>query len=300
MADEGALLVNKLDFGDSLYLHPSDIAGTPLINRTENYKIWSRSIMLALGTKNKLGCNSVVLSWLLGSIYDELYSGLIFSDNATTVWTELKETYDKVDGSVTFNIHHKINSLKQNGSSLSEYYHSLNSLWKHNDAMIVVPTCTCIAAAHITNHNKVFKLMQFLMGLDDCYMAVRSNLLLRDPLPDVKTAFAVVSREESHRGVSVKQNDKSQSSLFIAQTTNKFNNKFTSNTNSGKFKGPNPNLQCTKCNKTSHTIDRCFEIIGYPTGYKRDSKIGNNLIMSKLFVSPFASLADRFLGVKVG
>ncbi|GKC30037.1 hypothetical protein Tco_1037331 [Tanacetum coccineum] len=43
--------------------------------------------------------------------------------------------------------------------------------------------------------------MQFLMGLNDVYQNIRSNILARDPLPDVKEAFNVVSREESHWGL---------------------------------------------------------------------------------------------------
>ncbi|GJZ83159.1 ribonuclease H-like domain-containing protein [Tanacetum coccineum] len=43
--------------------------------------------------------------------------------------------------------------------------------------------------------------MQFFMGLNDVYQTIRSNILARDPLPDVKEAFNVVSREESHRGL---------------------------------------------------------------------------------------------------
>ncbi|XP_071700393.1 uncharacterized protein [Rutidosis leptorrhynchoides] len=150
MGDETALtLINKLDFGDPLYLHPSDTSSTPLVSfklkGTENYKIWSRSVLLALGTKNKVSfvdgtcvknttdevlskqwdrCNYVVLSWLLGSISNELYAGLIFSENASTVWSELKETYDKIDGSIIFNLHFNISTLKQGSSSLSEYYHN--------------------------------------------------------------------------------------------------------------------------------------------------------------------------------
>ncbi|XP_071718062.1 uncharacterized protein [Rutidosis leptorrhynchoides] len=148
MGDTGAggtlTMINKLDFGDPLYLHPSDTTtGTPIISiklkGTENYNIWSRSMLLALGTKNKLGfingscvksttdnalasqwdrCNTVVLSWMLDTLSEELYNGQIFSTNALTVWNDLKETYDKIDGSVIFNLHQKINSIKQNDSSI--------------------------------------------------------------------------------------------------------------------------------------------------------------------------------------
>ncbi|XP_071695090.1 uncharacterized protein [Rutidosis leptorrhynchoides] len=163
-------------------------------------------------------CNSVVLSWILNSISEDLYSGQFFSATASVVWTELKETYDKVDGSIVFKLHHKINSMKQNGYSLSEYYHKLNTLWKQYDEMVILPACTCVVAPEFQNHNKTLKLMQFL-GLDDSYMSIRSNLLLMDPLPDVKSAFAILSREESHRGVSRVGTSKTQNSAFVHPST---------------------------------------------------------------------------------
>nr|GEW39529.1 hypothetical protein [Tanacetum cinerariifolium] len=70
------------------------------------------------------------------------------------------------------------------------------------DAMISLPTCTGEAAKHYENHANQIKLMHFLMGLDDVYQPIRSNILTREPLPLVKTAFAVVSREESHQNVT--------------------------------------------------------------------------------------------------
>lgn len=281
-------LVSQLDFSNPLYLHASDTASSPLINiklkGTENYNVWSRSMLLALGTKNKLGfidgtceksltndvlgrqwdrCNSVVLSWILGSISEELYAGQIFNTNANIVWTEL-ETYNKVDGSIMFNLHHQINSLKQNGSPISDYYHKLNSLWKQYDALIQLPNCVCDAANGFQSHNKALKLMQFLMGLDDMYMFVRSNILIREPIPDVKTAYAIISREESHRGASVNESvTKGQNSVFVSQVNN---NKRMFNKNFNR--GPNPNFKCTHCDMIGHTVDRCFDLVGYPSDYK--------------------------------
>ncbi|XP_071713518.1 uncharacterized protein [Rutidosis leptorrhynchoides] len=145
--EDEVTMISKLDFGDPLYLHASDISSTPLINfklkGTENYKSWSCAMELALQTKNKTGfingsleksttdgvlenqwerCNAVVLSWILGAMSGELYFGQVYSKVASIVWNELKETYDKVDGSFMFNLYQRINSLTQNGTSVSGYY----------------------------------------------------------------------------------------------------------------------------------------------------------------------------------
>ncbi|XP_071708647.1 uncharacterized protein [Rutidosis leptorrhynchoides] len=238
MANQGAItLINKLDFSDPL--HATDAT---LQNQ------WDR-------------CNSLVLSWILGSISDELYSGQIFSTNGTHVWNELKETYNKIAVSIIYNLHHKINSIKQNENSLSDYYHSLNSLWKQYDCMITGPACTCgnvcncPAGEFVKEQNKVQKLMQFLMGLNDCYMSVRSNILLRDPLLDVKSAYAILSREESHRNINLKENviTKSQTSAFIAQTSNKDMNFNNSSSRFNNGRGPNQNLKCKKSYKEAST-----------------------------------------------
>ncbi|XP_071713155.1 uncharacterized protein [Rutidosis leptorrhynchoides] len=64
--------------------------------------------------------------------------------------------------------------------------------------------CNSVVLSWILNsdHNDLIKLMQFLMGLDECYHAVWSNILTREKLPSVQTTFSIVSREESHRDSS--------------------------------------------------------------------------------------------------
>ncbi|GJX61710.1 ribonuclease H-like domain-containing protein [Tanacetum coccineum] len=167
---------------------------------TENYQVWSCAMLLALEGKNKYG----------------FIDGSRRRSNIDQV-LELKETYDKVDGSVTFNLHHKINSLSQNGSSIADYYHRFNALCKQFDALVQLPRCTCHAAVDFKKHNQLMKLMKILMGLDDSYMQIRSNILSREPLPSVGNAYAIISREESHRVVSSTgfgTSQRSQSSVF--------------------------------------------------------------------------------------
>ncbi|GKB48028.1 hypothetical protein Tco_0898781 [Tanacetum coccineum] len=95
--------------------------------------------------------------------------------------------------------------------------------------------------------------LYFLMGLDDAYLPIRSNILTRDPLPHVKTAFAVISEEESHRSIaSMRTSPKPSTTAF-----------------------------CTNCNKTGHTVDRCYGIIRYPPSYvKRNNDFQGKTISS--------------------
>lgn len=67
--------------------------------------------------------------------------------------------------------------------------------------------------------------MQFLMGLNDVHHPIRSTILAKDPLPNVKDAFYVVSREESHRGLHPGNISfgKDQPAAFIVKTNSNNN-----------------------------------------------------------------------------
>ncbi|GJW76258.1 putative transcription factor interactor and regulator CCHC(Zn) family protein [Tanacetum coccineum] len=153
-------LISNLDAGNPLYLQNNDNSSISLVNvklvGAENYKMWATAVKIALKGKNKMGfidgtcikpiastvmsqqwerCNAIVLGWILGSLSQELYVGQIYSEIASDVWTELKETYDKMDGSVVFNLMQRINNLKQDDLSVPDYYHKLNSLWREFDIL---------------------------------------------------------------------------------------------------------------------------------------------------------------------
>nr|GEX56644.1 ribonuclease H-like domain-containing protein [Tanacetum cinerariifolium] len=71
------------------------------------------------------------------------------------------------------------------------------------------------------------KLKQFLIGLDDSYMQLRSNILAMEPLPDAKGAYALIFNEESHRavviGLGARTSQRSQSFVFNSSVNNKGN-----------------------------------------------------------------------------
>ncbi|GJS75301.1 ribonuclease H-like domain-containing protein, partial [Tanacetum coccineum] len=62
-------------------------------------------------------------------------------------------------------LHYKIHTLSQSGSSIADYYHKLNALWKQFDALVELPRCTYHVADGFKKRNQLMKLMLFLIGL---------------------------------------------------------------------------------------------------------------------------------------
>lgn len=44
--------------------------------------------------------------------------------------------------------------------------------------------------------------MQFLMGLNDVHEQVRTNVVSREPLPNIDEAYAMVLQDEIRKGIS--------------------------------------------------------------------------------------------------
>ncbi|GJZ00347.1 hypothetical protein Tco_0517776 [Tanacetum coccineum] len=170
---------------------------------------------------------------------------------------------------------------------------------KQYDAMIELPKCVCNASEGFKKHNQLLKLMQFLMGLDDSYMKIRSSILSRETLPDVRSAYATIFSEESHRvaiGSIADSSQRNQVSAFVSNVPNsqnfqRSNQNFSvgpsrtnnlNNNRQGGGSGLNNNRQgggsglvCENYGFNGHNIDRCFKIIGYPANFEK-KKSGQN------------------------
>lgn len=134
---------NQIDFHHPLYLHPSDTLGAMMVSQQltgfENYSHWSRAMIVALTAKNKIGfingscakssfvlslhslwerVNAIVLSWIFNSVSKEIFGGVVYETNARIVWADLKERFNKVNGTRIYAIHKEIASVSQGTQSV--------------------------------------------------------------------------------------------------------------------------------------------------------------------------------------
>ncbi|GKC66314.1 RNA-directed DNA polymerase, eukaryota, reverse transcriptase zinc-binding domain protein, partial [Tanacetum coccineum] len=153
--------ISKLDISDPLHLHPNDTIVLTVVSiklkGTENYQVWSCAMLLALEGKNKIG----------------------FID-CSCKRSNINEVLGK--------------QWERNGSSIADYYHKLNALWKQYDVMVELSKCVCNASEEV--------------------------------LPDVRSAYATISSEESHRvavGSVAGSSQRNQASAFVSNVLNSQN-----------------------------------------------------------------------------
>ena len=117
------------------------------------------------------------------------------------------------------------------------------------------------------------------MGLNDCYQAVRSNILMMNPLPTVSQASSIVLQEEQQRTIKlppIPVNNESVAFVSQQRTQNFHRNiapysasmpphssagfqSYPGMTKRSAQHQPN-SVQCNYCKKLGHTIDKCYKL----------------------------------------
>ncbi|KAM7529237.1 hypothetical protein LguiB_032647 [Lonicera macranthoides] len=104
--------------------------------------------------------------------------------------------------------------------------------------------------------------MQFLMGLNDTYSAIRGQILLMQPLPPIGKIYSMVLQEEQQRDITI--------SREVMMTTHARKQGGGNAQLKGRAK-----LHCTHCNGTNHTVDKCYYLHGFSSGHKYNKKADN-------------------------
>ncbi|GJU02373.1 ribonuclease H-like domain-containing protein [Tanacetum coccineum] len=114
---------------------------------------------------------------------------------------------------------------------------------------------------------------------------LRSNILSRDPLPDAKGAYVLISSEESHRAIVIGSGAGP-------------NNVPTPNNNGNRRATSGPTLVFEHCGFNGHTIDRCFKLIGYPGDFGKKNNTSNtnqnNQNFNRRFMNNNISVGSSF------
>lgn len=87
------------------------------------------------------------------------------------------------------------------------------------------------------------------MGLNESYNAIRSQILLMEPLPTVSQIYSLLLQEERHRNLHIVTLPHDAAALTVNR----------------RGLSERPSMHCDHCKRDNHTIDRCFLLHGFPS-----------------------------------
>ncbi|KAL0301552.1 UNVERIFIED_CONTAM: hypothetical protein Sradi_6432000 [Sesamum radiatum] len=210
---------NAAHESEDLKIHTSDFPGmilvsTPLVRN--NYLLWSRSVKVALTAKMKLSfidgtylkpignteeckqwirTDSMVFSWIMNSISKDIAKAFSYAKSARNLWLQLEARFGQANGPMIYNLQQEIASISQGDMDVVSYFTKITMLWDELECVDPTLECSCSVSAKVAST----QLMQFLMGLNDSLDAIRSQILVMDPLPSVDKAYSLVLKVENQR-----------------------------------------------------------------------------------------------------
>ncbi|XP_019237780.1 PREDICTED: uncharacterized protein LOC109217935 [Nicotiana attenuata] len=262
-----------------LFLLPSDVPGVSLVSvpfSGTGFGGWKRNMIVSLSTKNKIG-------FIDGSCVKSVQ----YSETAESIWKELNNRYGTVSGTKVFEIKRELSSTYQGSLDVASYFNKLKKLWDELEIMRSSHANACAAKEGLQKEKEEDKVHQFLMGLNEVYVGVRSNILMMHPLPSIDNVYNILLQDEKQRQVLPNPQAYSESASFHANS-NKFPPQFSPQQQYPqklKFdqfnQRVNPDhstasLFCKYCKKHGHVIEKCYKLHGFPQNFKftRGKKFG--------------------------
>ncbi|KAK9675965.1 hypothetical protein RND81_11G044800 [Saponaria officinalis] len=261
-------------YDDPLYLSNSYFPGVQLLNTVfngRNYLSWSRSLIMALGSKNKQGfldgttampaatspklqqwrrLDTMVRCWILNSMSDELKEGFMTVKTAKALWSDIYESCG------------------------------------------VMEKCTCNLIKKWLEQASKEKVITFLMGLNESYDNLRSNILSMEPMPNINKAYSFVQQIESQKRISNIINLSQDASAFAAEKR--------AGTGYWRKDLKKPRVDerwCDYCKRTGHVKDRCIRLHPELRNKFDNARFGNHRISANNVESQDSIREDHPLDV---
>ncbi|CAL1412125.1 unnamed protein product [Linum trigynum] len=224
MGSPSATVGVEKDQSSPLYLHPSEAASQLQVGdvlTSSNYGEWVVEMTDALIIKNKFGfvdgtiekpttnpdliawtrCDAIVKGWLHTAMDKEVRATVRYARTAQEIWTDLRDRFCQGSASRAYEIRRLVSLLQQEKFSVSSFYTRLLTYWEESQSISPSPKCscglcTCGLERRTKERDESNRLFDFLMGLDDSFGTVCTQVLTMKPTPSLTEAFNIVLSDE--------------------------------------------------------------------------------------------------------
>lgn len=99
------------------------------------------------------------------------------------IWRDLQEQFHQNNKPRVFQLCKSLAYLHQGSITVIAYFTRLKTLWNELKQFRSDPICHCEGLQMLTESQQKDRIIQFLMGLNESFSSVRSQVLMIEPLP---------------------------------------------------------------------------------------------------------------------
>jgi hypothetical protein len=116
------------------------------------------------------------------------------------------DRYTQKNGPRVCQLQKAISVVAQENSSISCYFTKIKTLCEELNNYIPISICSCCHCGRMKSILELYsqeRVLQFLMGLNDSFSAIRARILLMDHLPSINKVFSLIIQEEKEKEICV-------------------------------------------------------------------------------------------------
>ncbi|KAJ0601663.1 hypothetical protein HanIR_Chr03g0131301 [Helianthus annuus] len=190
-----------------------------------------------------------VFTWLIQNIESRLVNNVSQYPTAKALWDGLSVTYGSgTDSLQIFDLHKRANSLRQGEDTLEECWNKLQNIWMTIDRREPNPMKDPEDIQVYNNKIQEQRLYQLLTAIDEKFELIKRDILKKEPLPSVESAYATIQREAARsqilKGVAHDSDSSAGIGLGLA-AVNQSRGEKNKNRNDSRVKEDKSKLYCT-------------------------------------------------------
>nr|KAJ0217731.1 hypothetical protein LSAT_V11C300143420 [Lactuca sativa] len=232
----------------------------------------------------------------------EIRTSVRYANTSSEIWCDLEERFEKEGAPRAYELKQSLNALRQGGASVSTYYTKLRTAWDELQTVLPNPRCTCEGChcgigKQLNEVKEKERSYEFLMGLDDDFSVVRTQILAMKPTPSLSTIYHLVAESNSKRtrveaaAFQADYNGQRSSRQTPAKTNSTSVNKVIQKIHKAENERKE---KCSHCQCEGHSKEGCFKLIGYPDWWPDNKeKAKPKAACVELETSPVPGLTDK-------
>ncbi|XP_078435144.1 uncharacterized protein LOC144706347 [Wolffia australiana] len=208
---------------------------------------------------------SLILSWMLRSMTPEMRRDFLYCNTVKELWDEIQRyTAEQSHDWRIYELRVLESQARQGTENIRQYSSRLKAIWRETDHLWPTQNPLSVERQYILKQ----RIFTFLMGLNQVFEAVRSQLLHREKLPTLEEAISATLQAESRFGVTPDSQGQNSSALLTKKPEGRGGPPGGWTTRPAP---PNPavggdgednrdSLFCNYCKKRRHTKENCWKL----------------------------------------